>query len=99
MTRFVGRGTRSNFPNRRDRSVDWRRQIEIRGKEREKRVRKKERIVGKKESYIERVKIQDIKSKLWYTEGVVMGVRTADDGIIVSYDMNAEGWVTTRHRK
>ena len=74
MTRFIGRGTRSNLPNSWDRSVDWRQLIELRGEEREKRVRKKERIVGKKETHKEgrKVKLQDIKTKLWNTEVVVI---------------------------
>ena len=65
MTRFIGRGIRSKLPNSWDRSVDWRQQIEMRGEEREKRVRKVERIVGKKETNKEgeRVKFQDIKTK------------------------------------
>ena len=43
VTRFMGRWTRSNLPNSWDRSVDWRQQIEMRGEEREKRVKKKRR--------------------------------------------------------
>ena len=42
------------------------------------------------------MKLQNIKSKLWDTEGVVMGVRTA---AIVSSDINTEDCVTTRQRK
>ena len=41
MTRFIGRGTKSNLPNSSDRSVDWRQQRDMRGEEKEKRVRKK----------------------------------------------------------
>ena len=50
----------------------------------EKRVKKKERIVGK-ESYDEgeKVRLQDIKSKLWKIKGVAKKVRTSDDGTIV----------------
>ena len=73
----MGRGTSSSLPNSWDRSMDWRLQIEKRGEEREKRVRKKERIVGKKEVYREgeRVRLQDIKTKLWNMKGVVIRVR------------------------
>ena len=101
MTRFIERGTRSNLPNSLDRSVDSRQHIEMRGKEREKIVRKKERIEGKKETYKvgERVKLQDFKSKMRNTEGVVIGVRTANDGTFVSCEIDKEGCVTTRHRK
>ena len=66
-----------------------------------KRVKLKERIVGKKETFKvgEKMKLQDIKSKLSNTEGVVTRVRTAGDGTIVSYDINTDGCVTTRHRR
>ena len=60
-------------------------------------MQKKERIVGK-ETYTEgkRVRLQDIKSKLWNIEGTVKGVRTADNGTILSYDIDIDG--TSRHR-
>ena len=63
-------------------------------------MKKKERSVGKV-SYTEgeRVRLQDIKSRLWNIEGVMKKVRTADDGTIVSYDINVNGVNTTRHRK
>ena len=63
-------------------------------------MQKKERIVGK-ETYTEgkRVRLQDIKSKLWNIEGTVKGVRTADNGAILSYDIDIDGITTTRHRK
>ena len=59
------------------------------------------RIVEKKETYKvgEKVKLQDFKSKLWRTEGVVIGVRISNDGTIVSYYINTDGCVTTRHSK
>ena len=62
--------------------MDWRLQIEKRREEKEKKKRKKERIVGKKETYREgeKVCLQDIKTKLWNLEGVVVKVRTSDDG-------------------
>ena len=97
----MGRGTRSGLPNSWNRSVDWRQQIERRGEEREKMVNKKERIVGEKELYkeVERVRLQDIKTKLWNIEGVVIRVRTAKYGTIVSYNINVDGCVTTCQRK
>ena len=71
-------------------------QIAKRGGEREKRVKKKERIVGKKEVYRggERVRLQDIKAKSWNSEGVVTNVRNADDGTIVSYDIDVKQPIT-----
>ena len=64
-------------------------------------VKAKERIVVKKETYREgeKVCLQDIKTKLWNLEGVVVKVRTADDGTIVSYDIDVNGVFKTRHRK
>ena len=65
----MGRRTRGNLPN----SCDSRNE---RRRKRKKRVRKNARIVGKKETYkeSESVRLQDIKTKLWNTEGVVIGV-------------------------
>ena len=76
--------------------MDWQEQIKKRGEQKENQVRKKERTVGK-ETYTEdeRVRFQDIKFKLWNIEGV----RTADDGTILSYDIDFDGTITTRHRR
>ena len=55
-----------------------------------------------KEIYTEskRFRLQDIKSKLWNIEGTVKGVRTADNGTILSlYNIDIDGITTTRHRK
>ena len=41
----------------------------------------------------------DIKRKLWNIEGIVKGVRTADDGTILSYDIDIDGTTTKRYRK
>ena len=63
-------------------------------------MQKKERTVGK-EIYTESesVCVQDIRSKLWNIEGIVQRVRTADDGTILSYDIDIDGTITSRHRK
>ena len=31
--------------------------------------------------------------------GVVKGIRTADDGTILSYDIDIDGTITSRHRR
>ena len=79
-TRFMGRGTRTGLPNSWEHFVDCQKQVHRRGELKERRVQKEERTVGK-ETYSEgeRVRIQDIKSKLWNLEGIVKGVRTADN--------------------
>ena len=61
---------------------------------------KKERTVGKLTYEIgESVRLQDIKTKRWDRIGVVTGIRVADDGRILSYDIDIDGTMTTRHRK
>ena len=62
---------------------------------------KKERTVGKHTYEIgETVRLQNIKSKKWDIFGVVKGIRTADDDVtILSYDIDIDGAITSRHRK
>ena len=99
-SRFYGRGIRSGLPNSLDRFVDWKQDIEKRGEIKERRYLKKERTVGKLTYEIgESVRLQDIKTKKWNMYGVVIGIRTADDGRILSYDIDIDGTTTTRHRK
>ena len=76
----MGRGTRTGLPNIWEHFVDCQKKVQRRGELKERRGQKEERMVGK-EIYNEgeRVRIQDIKSKLWNLEGIVKGVRTADD--------------------
>ena len=76
MSRLIGRGTQGNLPNSWDRQIEWKQQVQIRGEQRQKRVNKKDRVVGKKETYErgERVKLQDMKTKSWNLDGVVTGI-------------------------
>ena len=61
---------------------------------------KKESTVGKLTYEMgESVRLQNIKTKKWDIFGVVIGIRTADNGTILSYDIDIEGTTTTRHRK
>ena len=101
ITRFLGRGVRGNLPNSLNRNVDWKEQVEARGETRQRRVDKKGRTVGKKETFEvgEKVRMQNIKSKKWDQEGEILDVRTAADGTIVSYEINTSGTTTTRHRR
>ena len=57
-------------------------------------------MVKKKETFQigEKVKLQDIKSKLWNLDRVVTGIHITQDGTIVSYDRDADDHVTTCHR-
>ena len=97
----MGRGTRDNLPNNWDRAVDWKKQIELRGEEQEKRIKKKERIEGKKEVFEEgeRVLLQNVKTKKWDTEGIVQKVRIAEVGTISIYEIKIGDHLTTRHRR
>ena len=71
-----------------------------RGELKEKRFHKKERTVGKLTYAVgEHVRLQDIRTKRWDRVGVVTGIRVADDGKILSYDIEVDGTKTTRHRK
>ena len=99
-TRFYGRGVRTGLPNSWERFVDWQEDIKRRGELKEKRVRMKERTVGKEiYSVGETVRLQNIKTKKWDVFGVVTGIRTADDNTILSYDINIDGNITSRHRR
>ena len=99
-SRFYERGIRSGLPNSLDRFVDWKQDIEKRGEIKERRYLKKERTVGKLTYEIgESVRLQNIKTKKWNIFGVVTGIRTSDDGTILSYEIDIDGTTTTRHRK
>ena len=99
-TRFFGRGVRSGLPNSWDRFVDWQEDIKRRGEIKEKRVMKKERTVGKETYSVgETVRLQNMKTRRWDIFGVVTRVRTADDDRILSYDIDIDGTITSRHRK
>ena len=99
-SRFYGRGVRSGLPNCLDRFLDWKQEVEKHGEIKERRYLKKECTVGKLTYEIgESVLLQNIKTKKWDMFGVVIGIRTADDGRILSYDIDIDGTTTTRHRK
>ena len=64
MSRLIGRGTQGNLPNSWDRQIEWKQQVQMRGEQRQKRVNKKERVEGKKETFEvgEKEKLQVSKS-------------------------------------
>ena len=102
ITRFLGRGIRGALPNSLNRSIDWQNQIQARGEARQNRVRKMERTVGKKEKFTmgENVRLQDLKSKKWTSNGTITDIRTSAERTIASYEIEtSDGLVTTRHRK
>ena len=93
---------RGALPNSLDRSINWREKVTERGIERQKRVNKKGRTVGKKEIFTvgENVKLQDLETKKWSSDGTITQVRVSADGTISSYEIEtSDGTMTTRHRK
>ena len=92
---------RDILPNSLDRNVQWKELTERRGALRQKRVDKKQRSVGKKQVFEidEIVKLQNLKTKQWDQEGKIVDVRVSADGTIVSYDIESQGILTSRHRK
>ena len=45
------------------------------------------------------VKVQDLKTGDWKQTGIITGVRSANDGQILSYTLRVNGHDTSRHRK
>ena len=64
MSRFMGWATRTMIPNSLRRAIDWHRQIQLRGEQVEKRVKKRGRTEGKKLTFDEgeEVWVQCVKS-------------------------------------
>ena len=50
-------------------------------------------------SVAETIRLQNIKTRKWDVFGVVTGIRTADDNTILSYDINVDGNITSRHQR
>ena len=101
MNRFEGRATRTAIPNSWQRTIDWKKQIKLKGEEIEIRVKKKERTLGKKQTFEEGETelIQDLITKKVDTKGMIEKVRVADDGTVSSYDIMIEDLLTSRHRR
>ena len=45
------------------------------------------------------MKLQNLKTKQWNIDGIIINVRTSADGTICSYDIETNGTITNRHRK
>ena len=101
MSRFMGRATRTMIPNSLRRAIDWRKQIQLRGEQVEKRVQKRRRTEGRKLVFEEgeEVWVQCVMTGKWKDKGIIESVRTADDGTIKSYAVLIDGVLTTRHRR
>ena len=101
MSSFMGRATRTMIPNSLRRDIDWRKQIQLCGKQIERRVQKRERTEGKKLVFEEgdEVWVQDLKSGKWKDKRIIESVRVADDGTIKSYAVMIDGILISRHRR
>ena len=45
------------------------------------------------------MKLQNLKTKQWDQDNKIVNVRVSADGTIVSYDIESQGVLTSRHRK
>ena len=97
ISRFFLRGVRGGLPKSLDRSLDWKCLMENRRQAQLRRVERKGRCTSDTFSVGERVRIQNIQSKLWDREEIITGVRISADGTIVSYDIDIGGNHLTRH--
>ena len=99
IARFLGRNVRGSIPNSLDRNINWERMMENRALQHQKRVDKKGR--KPKETYEigEVCLVQDMVTKQWSKRGTVVSVRTAQDGTVVSYLLDINGFETPRHRR
>ena len=99
IARFLGRNTRGAIPNSLDRNINWTLMMQNRALQHQKRVEKKGR--KPKETYEigERVLIQDLASRQRNKVGIVISLRQSQDGTVVSYLLDINGFETARHRK
>ena len=99
IARFLGRNVRGAIPNSLDRHINWEKMMENRALQHQKRVEKKGR--KSKEIYEigEECLVQDMNTRQWSKRGTVISVRTAQDGTVVSYLLNINGFETARHRR
>ena len=98
--RFLMRSVRSGMPNSINTQLDPQMLINRRIANYEKRIKnenKNNKVIYEIGS---RVRLQDVKTKLFSTNGTVIEQRTTDSGTIVSYIIKTDrGRITTRHRK
>ena len=99
IARFLGRNVRGAIPNSLDRNINWEKMMENRALQHQKRVDKKGR--KSKEIYEigEECLVQDMNTRQWSKRGTVISVCTAQDGTVVSYLLNINGFETARHRR
>ena len=98
--RFLMRSVRSCMPNSINPQLDPQMLINRRIANHEGRIKNKNRNNKVFYQVGSRVRLQDVKTKLFSTNGTVLEPRTTDSGDIVSYIIRTDrGRLTTRHRK
>ena len=99
IARCLGRNVRGAIPNSLDRNINWKMMIENRALQHQKRVEKKGRKPKEMYEIGEECLVQDINTHQWTKRGTVISVGTAQDGTVVSYLLNINGFETARHRR
>ena len=99
IARFLGRNVRGAIANSLDRHINWEKMMENRALQHQKRVDKKGR--KPKETYEigEVCFVQDMVTRQWSKRGTVISIRTAQDGTVVSYLLDINGFQTLHHRR
>ena len=98
--RFLMRSVRALLPNSIDPQLDPKELIRRRILNHEGKIKNKNQNNKVIYEVGSRVRLQDVKSKLFSTFGTVLEQRTTDSGNIVSYIIKCDqGHTTTRHRK
>ena len=97
--RFLGRNIRGAIPNFLDRNFNWKMMMENRALQHQKRVEKKGRKPKEMYEIGEECLVQDMNTRQWTKRGTVISVCTAQDGTVVSYLLNINGFETARHRR
>ena len=99
--RFLMRSVRnSNIPNSINNQLDPKMLIKRRIENHEKRIKNENKSNKVIYEIGDRVRLQDVKTKLFSRNGTVIEQRKTDSGTIVSYIIKTDrGRITTRHRK
>ena len=98
--RFLMRSLRSGMPNSINTQLDPQMLINRRIENHEKRIKNENKNNKVIYEIGARVRLQDVKTKLFSQNGTVIEQRTTDSGTIVSYVIKTDrGRITTRHRK
>ena len=99
LERFLGRAINTAIPNSLAKNFGFEEAIQARAEIRMKRFLKPEKGTKLLFEVGELVRIQNPKNKEWDSTGVIEAIRTANDGRVLSYDINLTNEGTTvRHR-